>query len=402
MRLLAGRLRRVACISIVLATSACASPAVLSDRAVDYNETAARAADTQLLLNIARSAFRNPTHYTAISQLRDARSTEGTGGLTGQFPFGADALRAFSLSPSLGLRTSQSPSFDVAPLDTRAAALGLFRPVEPQTFVTYWQQGWARSVLLSMFVDSVTLNGAAVAACRLSSRHLIPDHGAYRVDNAAYRPETFELAQAVFDCLRDNLQVVEQTEVEAALIDVRLSTEEVFKALPNLAKEGFKITEGGTNESRTYTVRKTSKKWNFVLSLGGQTGRAIVTAGTGRPLPDKGSAPSVGMTMRSVDGMVFYLGEIMRNQLENGSLAWIAFSPSRAPRTLFRVEPDVVGNPAERIQVSFLGRDFSVKRVQAGDDASLITLSLVSQLFSQYRENTDLPRTTAVQVVGTP
>lgn len=106
--------------------------------------------------------------------------------------------------------------------------------------------------------------------------------------------------------------------------------------------------------------------------------------------------------MRSVDGMVFYQGEIMRNQLEKGSLAWTAFGPGRMPRTFFRVEQGAVSSPAEHVQVSFLGREFSVRRVQAQDDATLMTLSLLSQLFSQYRENTDLPRTTAVQVVGTP
>ena len=69
-------------------------------------------------------------------------------------------------------------------------------------------------------------------------------------------------------------------------------------------------------------------------------------------------------------------------------------------RTLFRVRLDTAGPPGDRIEVGFLGRTFSVGRHPDPDDATLITLSLLSQLFSQYRENTDLPKTNAVQVVG--
>ena len=377
---------------VALMLGGCATPTVLSDRAIDYNETIARAADSQLLLNVVRAAYRNPTHYSAISQLRDLRSTEQSASLSGQFPFGADASRLFSLSPNVTARSSQTPSFDVAPLDTRASALGLFRPVEPQTFVTYWQQGWARSILLSLFIDYVTLNAAARQAC-----HLEPSYG--QVDNGAYDLEKFERAQRVFDCLHDVLQVNEKTEVEAALSRVDLPALEVFKALPSLAEKGFRVTDHGGDATRTVSVRKTKNTWDFVLNWRGRNAPVTLTSSAGRPRISESGPPAVGMRLRSVEGMVFYLGELLRLQLDEGQAPTVRFGRD-GERTLFRVHLDAAGAPGDRIEVGFLGRTFSIGRHPVAGDATLITLSLLSQLFSQYRENTDLPKTNAVQVVG--
>jgi hypothetical protein len=49
------------CAALLLVVSACTTPALLSDRAIDFNEAIADAADSQLLLNIVRhSTARKP------------------------------------------------------------------------------------------------------------------------------------------------------------------------------------------------------------------------------------------------------------------------------------------------------------------------------------------------------
>lgn len=94
--------------------------------------------------------------------------------------------------------------------------------------------------------------------------------------------------------------------------------------------------------------------------------------------------------MRSVDGMVVHLGEIMRNPLETPSLPQITFGPDGRPRALVRIEEGETGRRRNASRWRSAGREFSVGQVQAKDDAILVTFSLLSQLFSQYRENADL------------
>src|SRR5687767_6463907 len=85
--------------SVCALVAACATPEALSDRAIAYNESIAEAADTQLLLNIVRAAYRNPVHYTAVSQMREIQQRQLGLNLLGQFPF--DATDDFQINSTL-------------------------------------------------------------------------------------------------------------------------------------------------------------------------------------------------------------------------------------------------------------------------------------------------------------
>ena len=382
---------------LLISLPGCVATTDMSNRAVDYNQIAADAADTQLLLNIARASERNPTHYTAISQLRDARSVGGSAGVSGSFPFGSDASNEFALTPSLSLTGSQSPSFDVAPLNTKAAARGLFRPVEPDTFVNYWQQSWPRNVLLSMFVDSITLNKSAFLMCKLKLEKDIKIYkGAYIIDNAAYKEGVFRRAQDVFDCIRNKIQVVQKENVDTLISGISIPAGDLVKALPELSKEGFEVSRA-VKTGGAYTVRKKSNKWSLVLNMDGRFTDVPVSQNRG-VLP-AGSEPSISLTMRSVDGMVFYLGELVDKYRTRQFSSKVKYGYGEAP--LFQLS----GNDVEirnRIHVVYLGKNYSISRERPGrdEDATLTTFSLLSQLFSQYRESDELPKTQAVQVVG--
>jgi hypothetical protein len=109
----------------------------MSNTALDFSETVARASDSQILLNIMRAANRNPTHYNAVNQVCDSRNVQGSLSVLGVAPFGPDALRAYSVSPTLTATGTPAPSFDVAPLDNRPAAEGLFHPIDAGVPLTY-------------------------------------------------------------------------------------------------------------------------------------------------------------------------------------------------------------------------------------------------------------------------
>jgi hypothetical protein len=384
----------------------CTTASVLSNQAVNFNDATARAADAQLLLNIVRAAYRNPTRYTAISQLRDVRVTEGTFQASAQIPIGPDAARLFTLTPNAGYKANNSPSFDVVPLDNRASAQGLFRPVDPQVFYAYWTQGWPRHVLLPLFVDRIKINKEVQNYCKFQ------DLGDSYIDNSANTYTAFSRAQKIFQCIDRKMILEEKKKGGKEIISKKeISPRDLLKALASLPKDEYSITqepeEGGGYTGR-YTIKTKSKKvWGFTLPLNGKP-RIVTFSGrresSASDNEEEEEDPAVEFTMRSVDGMVFYLGELLRLQIRGEPPPLVRVSSTGRPAVLFQLHINADRDLGDRIEVEFLDKRFAIRR-EGGDaddqqDRTLTSFSLVSQLFSLYRESTDLPKTTAVQVVG--
>lgn len=365
-----------------LGLTACTTPTALSHSAIGYNAAIADAADSQLLLNIMRAAYRNPTHYTAVSQMRDSRTASGTASITGAFPFGPDATYGNSLSPSLSTTGTLSPSFDVAPLDKRADAEGLFHPVDPKIFITYWQQGWPKMLLLFLFVDNAKISYNISSHCR------VPRY----VDDAAYNEKAFTNARTLFKCIFRKLAFVRTSTTTQYLKDAAVSPDTVLKTLPELEKDGFDVTEHERDHKKLYSVSKTSSSWALRL------GRIRLSTKNGS-LIMAGGGESLTLRMRSVDGMVYYLGELVRLQKKRGRN--LQYDGKYGPETLFQVKTNSSGGPDQNIAVEFLGNRYSVSRTPSRHDRSLTVLSLLTQVFALYRQEKELPKTEAVQIVGT-
>lgn len=67
---------------------------------------------------------------------------------------------------------------------------------------------------------------------------------------------------------------------------------------------------------------------------------------------------------------------------------------------LFDVHEGAGADAEHNITADFLGKRYAVSRHPERNDRSLTVLALLSQLFALYRENKDLPKTSAVEVVG--
>ncbi len=196
------------------------------------------------------------------------------------------------------------------------------------------------------------------------------------------------------------IRLEEQPKPKTFLRNAPIPPEEILKKLPELSKDDFEIVEDSSRPERTYTISKTQKRWTFVLSFNGRMGRAEV--GARDPRGADNSRPSMGFSMRSVDGMVFYLGELVRLQREGAAPPLVMVGSEKKKSVLFRVDFDGSLDLGDRIEVNYLGQRVGIPRQNSDQDRTLTVLSLLSQLFSLYRESTDLPRTTAVQVVGAP
>ena len=389
---------------LAMALAGCVTPGAMSNTAVDFNETVARASDSQILLNIVRAANRNPTHYSAITQVRDSRSVQGTAGATGTIPFGPDATLGYGVAPTLSATGTLSPSFDVAPLDNRAAAEGLFHPIEARVPLTYWQQNWPPMVLLFIFADDVTVNPALQRACGLYGPRVV-DH---RIDNAAYSIEQYLFVRKLFECIAPHLFFQPKSNTTVYLKDTPAPAAAVLRAAPELDKADFDFKQKTVNGQKLYSLSKTTKSGSLVLRFDAGHGVSTLLSSStaARATVLKSSLPAISFDIRSVDGIVYYLGELIRLQeTEHQPMTYtetydVAGHPHSDEKVLFDVHEDAGADAHNNIVADFIGKRYAISRTRVEGDRSLTVLALLSQLFALYREEKDLPKTSAVEVVG--
>ncbi|MBI3702321.1 MAG: hypothetical protein HY244_00365 [Rhizobiales bacterium] len=171
--------------------------------------------------------------------------------------------------------------------------------------------------------------------------------------------------------------------------------EKVLESLVDLDKADFDVTEKNLDGRKVYTISKEKKQWKFVLLFGG--GPRVMSSDKSTVMNDR--RPSVSFDFRSVDGMVYYLGELLRLQRRIGRPLTVPGYQGRED-ILFNVEVNALADPAHNITADFLGDRYSISRHPVEGDRTLTVLSLLSQVFSLYRQEKDLPKTSAVTVVG--
>ena len=138
-----------------LGLAACAVPDRFADRAVDYTRSLELAENRGLLLNILRAASDRPLYFTSFSAVRGSMSVSL--GASAAADLGYEVGDATSLgvvlAPSVAL--ANSPSFDLAVLDSHAFARGLLTPIDNNVLDVFYQQDRDVQQLLDLFVHRI-------------------------------------------------------------------------------------------------------------------------------------------------------------------------------------------------------------------------------------------------------
>ncbi len=121
-----------------------------------YDKAIEKTANKNLLINIMRSAYQQPTHFSSVSGVSGTSSLSApTANLN--LPFN----QIFSLSrngSSAFINTpffSQSSSVTVSPLTTSEFLSGMLMQISPATFHFYISQGIPRELIFSLLVESI-------------------------------------------------------------------------------------------------------------------------------------------------------------------------------------------------------------------------------------------------------
>jgi hypothetical protein len=373
-----------------LGLTGCVAGSSLSNRAVDYNSAAENARNEMLLLNILRARDRRPMVFTGLSRITGSVRAESRLGAAGST--GPDAASLQSYAPSFGF--TDSPTFDVAVLDSQEFTRGVMTPVGTEILEYFWDQGYNREVLLYLVVKRFELECGAPG----SAPPVFLENDPTEPSFAGFSALVGELAdggQWEFDDFRTERIGPPVDAAEAR----RLPT------LVQMASSPLRLRPVGDG---TFQLERTSTKLRIALPRAAACGGSS-PAGL-RLYDSRGAVEAAGrlasaeprgrMVMRSPQSILHYLGELARPERE------VVIRPRRpgqpaSERSLFSVRAASECRESE-VSVRYDGGRWSIPRGTEGCEAgrSMQSLAITAQLLSLLQSSKDLPTTSTVRIVG--
>ncbi len=373
-----------------LALSGCVTHGALSNRAVDYNTAAETARNEMLLMNILRARDRRPMVFTGLSRITGSVRAESRIGAAASTGSAAADIQAFS--PSFGF--TDSPTFDVAVLDSQEFTRGIMTPVGTEILEYFWDQGYNREVLLYLVVDRIELECGTPGSAPLGLLENDPTEPSF----AEFRALVDDLADTgrwEFDDYR--------TEKIGPPVDAAEA-----RRLPTLVQMSSSPLRLRPLADGTFQLEKTSAKLRLAIpgtsACGGAPRNAVrlydsrgAVEAAARLAPGE---PRGRLIMRSPQSILHYLGELARPEREIAIRARRDGQPA-SERRLFAVRPGSACSGSE-VSVRYDGSRWAIPRGTAECDGgrSMQSLAITAQLLSLLQSAKDLPATSTVRIVG--
>jgi hypothetical protein len=345
---LARRILSAACGLAALGLAGCVHGPV-SESALDYNRAIAAARSEELLLNIVRASARAPLQFTSLAEVDGTLSASAGLGTTISNIFGAP----HPVTPNLSLSGSDTAFMRINPLSSSDFTKGVLQPIPPEVLHLFLAQGWDPKFLLPLVVARFECGGRVVDNSGLES-------GA----DARAR-----LARAASDFRLDPPPVPPEP------VTMTVSTDQAIALIKQAdgGKRGVKVAEGPAPDRKTVTL--TSGKPEWVVHAPGlcEGGRE----------PDLRHSGESTLQLRSVEGIVYALGEALRDCYRDRSRACTLGNGGQGEneRYLLRVTTGDAGNAA--VSVRFEGRRYSVARSDRDErDRTLKTIEFLNELIA--------------------
>jgi hypothetical protein len=407
----------------LLALAGCAFPNQLQRIAVDQNQVVASTADSLTLLNILRASKWRPVHFTSISRISGNVDLDARGSVGGGIAIsGGDDI---SLAPGASVGVSTRPSFDMTVHDSQEFQRGIMQPISAEIINYYLHTGWRSDLLTYLLVERIDF----VAE-----------------DNVTIGDRIYKAGEAVETLQNDPSDAAAAAQFHEFVACYTLSASQrpgstlPIKPLAGLAPVGlgdlaildgktFDLGNGpgaaDTDLNRDWVVRKTaggeavglSRTTNGACSaqsltlidgnsLSGQSEPAIASIypRKTRTFMVKIAGPavqvrtSIDITFRSVDGVIYFLGEYIRATPETRASYAIprTVNGTQSIEPLLLIEPGRGGPHDLSAQL-----DGVASHVPADCRCrSFQVIALIEQLFNLHKTGSAAPLSTAVRVVN--
>ena len=413
----------VAMVALLVGLSGCAVPGTLQKMAIDQNQVVAQTADSLALLNIVRAKQGRPLHFTSISRISGNMDISASAGLGGSAEFaGPDAV---SVSPSLGAGIGTNPNFDISVHDSQDFQRGIMQPLPPETINYFLRTGWRPDLITYIFVervdfiaeDDVTVAGHSYSAGEtIATLVNAPTHpeaaaqfrafvGCYTLAATRRAGDSQPLKKfadltgvgladlAVLDGSKFDLGRGPDSSVDAADWVVRKSAG--GQAVGLTRRSGGSCPGDGLSATLADGSRLTATIDRALTNIEARKNKRIdVRLGNGQTV-----AISIDLTLRSVEGIIYFMGEYARAS---------AAAPVR-PIYPIPSDGDSAG-PAQdlfRIDAGRGGR-YDLSATLNGESwhiaadcqcRSYRVITLIEQLVNLHKVGTAGPLSTAVRVI---
>lgn len=156
----------------------------IADDAAEFNEAYGQAVASQILLNILRSRDRLPRYYLAMTGISDSPSwayTQSAG--IGSVPLGGSIGTPWGIG-NVGVErsTETRPSYAVQPFDAETLNRTAFEPTATHVFAHYWRSGWPRDLLLLVMAEQLEITEAGRTRVFVNEANTIFDDCAPNVE----------------------------------------------------------------------------------------------------------------------------------------------------------------------------------------------------------------------------
>jgi hypothetical protein len=388
----------------------------------------------------------------------------------GAFATSKRTLGATNLAPKLGVKVNSGTDFEIGINATDDFWKGITAPVSPATIVHLLRQEWPRDLISYLFIQRIEFagritdpGGKVVATVPLSRFRNAPDNE-MTIDPFASVIRCRTLFYALSETARRDVPIGAVSDLSG------VATEVLPRLSPTAPREpGYNVAIPGRSEFTIALSERTDLYGEGVRNpncdglreqLRGEFSAAIERrgieltppAGSAKPAPGAtGAAGAAGdpfpgaanyvaaeaaatspngagftaagyfrglvpegyktellidVSLRSVEGMIYYLGEYVREENKR-PMAWgrCADGSSGECIPLLVLKPaGAAGNVEPFITVDYKGERYVVpstgENIRADGGYSSLVVALVQQMLNLYRSSKDLPSTPLVRVIN--
>jgi len=407
--------------------AACDQADRFGTRAVTYNKEAEAAKDQGLVLNIIRAAYRRPLQFTDVTTISGQATASVTGGLSLVFgPHQSGSASTFTP----GTTFSGGPTFSVVTLNTKEFYEGILTPIPMTTIDYYSSLGFPRALLLTLTINEIDISR--------------PD-----ASEAIYNPGTSgdrAQFQTILTDLLDRGMMTEKVPgskaigpplVEADLRDSRgiaaLDTQKLALSGHPLGKPGSDLSaeewsslhrrgvqfyyriEKDDTSARFCFKRNSAKVGAFIGHTGIRMQESFVcgvrpsSSAARRRTPgqytfrtaETQDASGITVKTRSVEGIIYFLGEIARSNLkltdDKNPLKAVVHEESGSEDTAFSIGTDQF---APGISANYDGQTYFVPIDPKGHDRSGQVLEFLAELLALNSSAKDLPAPNIIPLIS--
>ncbi|HEY3812798.1 MAG TPA: hypothetical protein VGL66_06195 [Caulobacteraceae bacterium] len=433
-------MKRIAIAALAsLALGGCSLAPLIQPAAIEYNQVEEEVNNQLLVTNILRARDNAPLYLAEFQNIHVGfTGTIGTGNVT--VPFGRGKVpnaKSFSALPNASIVAQ--PTFDATQLDTQQFTLGMLKPVDPVTWEYYWHRNYSPDILLYVFLASINQGTVTFSNNPCTTSLAKADCDAYaafvtKVDQLATNGVYLNIfttlspaaagATAKTFMIADKTYTFEQSSPQVAICTLPQGDPrqiaDTFTRLTRYQIDPCPSGGGQAHVSSAPAAAAASSTSQSLLPTGGAsagpsasgsalspddmamfacTHRQVVQCRKSWAEVQESSVEGGGYVLRSVDGIIRYLGRVQQVVDEapgpDSAKKGVTWTENGVQQTLFQLhrEPGV-----DRIAVSYHGRRYYVREGDSSDH-TLEVLALVNQLINANKNANEIPSTKAVQIV---